>query len=381
MAKIIFWFSAALIFYVYAGYLGVWIIVGSIFNRRRVKKDIFPSVTLIIPAFNEEKVIKDKLENSLSLDYPQGKLEIVVCSESTDQTNSIVSTYAQKGVKLFTYRKRQGKSAMLYDAVPQTQGEIIVFSDANAIFAENALKELLNNFADARIGAVCGRLKIANPQESAVSWGEYLYKQYEGLLRKYNSRLLSVLGVDGSIFALRRTLYLPISPQRGDDFELAARILIKGFGVVFEPEAVSFEKAALSSAVEATRKIRIVSWFLRSALILLKEMLWPFKGLLIFQLVSHKILRWYSPGFFILLFFSSLVLSSSHILYALVFAVQVVFYLAGTVGWIIFEGSGRKSPAGLKLPFYFLVFNSAFLLGVLRGIFLKPKPFWEKSQR
>lgn len=370
-----------LISYVYGGYLGLSIFLGWLFSKPVKQEDIFPKITLLIAAFNEQGVIKEKLDNSLKLDYPEDKIEIVVCSESSDQTNKIVSEYASCGVKLFSYQKRQGKSAMIYKTISKISGEIIVFSDANAIYEEDALKKISRNFTEKNIGAVVGRLNIINPEESAVSQGESLYKKYEALLRKSNSQMRSVLGVDGSMFAIRRSVYLPISADRGDDFELAVRILIKGFGVVFEPEAISYEKGSVREFSEVKRKVRIVSWFLKSSFILLKEMVVSFKGKLIFQLISHKILRWFSPFFFISLLVSSFFLQRINFFYGAAFYSQIIFYLFGLVGWGLSGKTNRKIPGILKIPVYFLVFNYAFIVGVFQGLFRKQKPFWETSQR
>ncbi len=377
----IFWTSLLLISYVYGGYLGLSIFLGWLFSKPVKQEDIFPKITLLIAAFNEQGVIKEKLDNSLKLDYPEDKIEIVVCSESSDQTNKIVSEYASCGVKLFSYQKRQGKSAMIYKTISKISGEIIVFSDANAIYEEDALKKISRNFTEKNIGAVVGRLNIINPEESAVSQGESLYKKYEALLRKSNSQMRSVLGVDGSMFAIRRSVYLPISADRGDDFELAVRILIKGFGVVFEPEAISYEKGSVREFSEVKRKVRIVSWFLKSSFILLKEMVVSFKGKLIFQLISHKILRWFSPFFFISLLVSSFFLQRINFFYGAAFYSQIIFYLFGLVGWGLSGKTNRKIPGILKIPVYFLVFNYAFIVGVFQGLFRKQKPFWETSQR
>ena len=156
----IFWTSLLLISYVYGGYLGLSIFLGWLFSKPVKQEDIFPKITLLIAAFNEQGVIKEKLDNSLKLDYPEDKIEIVVCSESSDQTNKIVSEYASCGVKLFSYQKRQGKSAMIYKTISKISGEIIVFSDANAIYEEDALKKISRNFTEKNIGAVVGRLNI-----------------------------------------------------------------------------------------------------------------------------------------------------------------------------------------------------------------------------
>lgn len=380
MSYYIFWISAILLIHIYIGYLGISILLGKIFRKTLIKKEIVPTVSLLIPAFNEQEIIGEKLENSLDLDYPKEKLEIVVVSESNDKTNSIISQYVERGVILYTYKTRQGKSKMLYDAVPKTKGEIIIFSDANAIYKKDALRKLVRNFSDQRIGGVLGRLCIANPEDSTISEGESIYKKYEGLLRKHNSYLHAVLGADGSMLGIRRELYSPVSPTQSDDFELAIRVRLKGLGVTFEPEAISYENAAVSSRDEIRRKIRIVSGFFRSSFVFLKEALCPFRGLLIFQIISNKILRWLSPYFLILFFFANLAIYKTHSFYGIVFALQILFYVIALTSGIYIKTTKRGLAKLLGMPFYFITFNLAFLVGVWKGLLCGHKSFWEKTR-
>jgi cellulose synthase/poly-beta-1,6-N-acetylglucosamine synthase-like glycosyltransferase len=381
MTKIFFWASIFFIFYTYLGYPLISLFLGIFFKKRINRGDFFPSLSLIIPAFNEESVIREKLENSLKLDYPKQKLEIIVCSESTDNTNSIVKEYSKRRVKLVEFSGRQGKSKMLYNTVPLSKGQVLVFSDANSIYSKNALIKLSGNFADSAIAAVAGKLSITNSKFSAISAGESWYKKYENIIRRFDSLRHSVIGVDGAMFALRREAYFPLSPERGDDFELAVEVLIRNKGVVFEPEAVCFEKASLASQVEIKRKIRIVSWFLKSFFILLSKMFSPFKPGLIFRMISHKLLRWFSPYFFISLFFASFFLLKQGFFFKLIFISQSIFYFFGALGWLLKERKKVIIPLALKIPFYFLVVNYAFLAGTVAAARQKQRPFWEKSQR
>ena len=379
MLEVIFWISIIILIYIYFGYLGISIFLGALLGKPVIKKDIYPTVSLIIAAYNEEKVIKEKLENSLNLDYPKEKLEIIVASESTDATDSIVSSCIPRGVVLYAYPSRQGKSSIVFETVSKVKGDIVVFSDANAIYEKDAIKKLVRNFYDTSVGGVLGRLVISNPQDSSISHGESIYKKYEAVLRKYNSRVGSVLGADGSMLAIRRELYAPLNKTRGDDFELAIRVLIKGRGVVFEPEAISYEEASTVSKDEINRKIRMVSWFFKSSFIFLKEMLWPLRPLLIWQLFSNKILRWLSPWFLIILFFSNLYLTKIHPFYAWTLAGQIIFYILGIIGECYLKIGKKKEPNKIvRLVHFFCVFNYAFLVGTLRAFFFKAEPTWEK---
>ncbi|MFC1667407.1 glycosyltransferase [Candidatus Omnitrophota bacterium] len=379
MSKIIFWSSFFIVFYIYFGYIGFSILLSKLFGKRVKKKDIYPSLSIIVPCYNEENVIRQKLENLCSVDYPKNKLQIMIVSESKDKTNDIVREFKNKGVELYAHEERHGKTVLLYKTVPYARGDILVFSDANAIYEKDALKKLSRNFYEEKIGAVTGVLKIKNPDKSSISKGEYIYKKYETLLRKSTSKLRCLLNADGSIFAIRKKLYSPISPERGDDFELVIRVLLKGYDSVFEPEAISYEDASLTVKAESARKIRMVSWFLKSTMILLKEMFLKFRVGLIFQIISHKLLRWLSPYFLMILFISNLMLWKEGSLYFFFLVLQASLYLMGILGIYISSVKKKKIPFILGAIKYFLMFNYAFMVGVFKGlVFRKDSPEWEK---
>lgn len=382
MAKIIFWISIFTILYTYFGYIAICILLGKLFGKKIKKKEMYPYISIIVPCYNEENIIRQKLENLLSLDYPKDKLQIMIASESTDKTNEIVSGLKDEGVELYAYKGRHGKPVLLYKTVPKARGEIIVFSDANAIFKKDALKKISRNFYEERIGAVSGILMIANPSASPISKGEYIYKRYEAILRKSNSAMRCLLNADGSIFAIRKKLYRPISPERGDDFELVGRILIGGYHSVFEDEAISYEDACTVARKEAARKIRMVSWFLKSFLILLKEMLLKFRFGLIFQMISHKLLRWLSPFFFIALFISNFMLWKGGLIYRSLLMIQIAVYLMGILAIYVSGVKKRRPPFILGAVEYFLMFNYSFMVGIIKGLTPhKTSPDWEKVRK
>lgn len=376
--SIVFYFSLLALFYTYFGYLILSIILGEIFTETIDKKEIFPKVTLLIPAYNEENVIAEKMENSLSLDYPKDLLEIVVASESNDGTNDIVQSFKDKGVVLYSFKERRGKSRMLYDVYPKAKGEIVVFSDANAIYETQAIKKLVQNFHDKRIGGVLGHLIITNPDKSSISEGESVFKKYESILRIANTNQLAIVGADGTMLAIRKELYFPISPERGDDFELALRVRINGYAMVFEPEAISYENASTDFLAEIRRKRRIVSWFFKSSFILLWEMLLKGKWFLMYQVIFNKLFRWFSPYFLILLFVSSFILSPENVFYQIVLYLQIAFYIVSLLSGIFIKKADNKFQKILRMPFFFVVFNYAFLIGTLEGMFMRQRPFWKK---
>ena len=376
--KIVFWLAVFLIVYSYFGYPIILMILGTVKRKKINKKEITPTVSLLVLAYNEEKVIREKIENSLDLDYPGDKLEIVVASESTDKTNEIVREYTEQGIILYSFKKREGKQVMIYRVIPLLKGEIVVLSDASALYKKDALRKLVKDFNDPTIGCVCGELKYLNPQGVSIGETEGLYWRYETFIRKLESKVHSVLGASGSIYAIRKKLYVPISKYRGDDFEIPIKIAQQGYGVILEPEAVSFEKTSSTTKEEFRRKVRIVAWFWKSTLILIKDSLKPFKGLLIFQLISHKLLRWLVPLFLALLFISNIFLTS-YLLYRILLLAQIIFYLLSFWGYIEDQRKNKLNRI-INVPYYFSMVNFAAFLGFCKFILGRQGNVWEKTR-
>jgi len=376
MLEEFFWILIFLILYCYIGYPLILLILGFLFGKKVEKKEIFPSVSLLIPVYNEEKIIRQKIENSLALDYPKEKLEIIVASESNDRTNEIVKEYKDKGVKLIEFKGRKGKQYTIFRTLPKCKGEIIVLTDANGMFKKDALKKLVRSFADPKIGCVCGELRYINPKKVAVGEGETIYWKYDTFIKKLESKLHSVLGAHGSIYALRKNLYNPLSEYRGDDFELPIRVAQQGYGVVWEPEAISEEEVYPETKREFKRKVVIIGWHFRSGLILLKESFKKLRFLLIFQLISHKILRWLIGFFLLFLFLSNLFLLDKPF-YLILFIGQILFYLLAILGYIL-DKKEKKLNKFINLPYYFCMVNLAALVGVINGVLGRQTPTWEK---
>jgi len=376
VAIAIFWISVFCVLCSYFGYPLI-LIALMLFTSTKVDKErITPSVTLLIPVYNEEAVIEKKIKNSLTLDYPKEKLEIVVASEADDGTNEIVEKFGSRGVKLFVYPGRKGKQNTIYRAVPKCSGEVIVFTDANGMFRKDAVRKLVQNFNDPHVGCVSGELRYVNPQKTSIGESEGLYWKYECLIKRLESRIQSVLGANGSIYAIRKKLYSPLSKYRGDDFELPIRVAQQGYGVVWEPEAISEEDASIATVEEFSRKIRIVAWVWRSVWVLLKDSLKKFRLLLAFQLISHKILRWL-VGFLMVLIFASNAFLLGRAFYSVVFFGQVAFYSLAVFGYIQ-DRKGRCLNKAVNLAYYFCMVNLAAMLGVLKGMRGSQKPTWDK---
>lgn len=374
--QLILWLSASLILYCYLGYPLILMVLGLFLGKKIKRGEITPSISLLICAHNEEKVIENKIKNSLALDYPKDKLEVIVASESNDKTDEIVEKYKGEGVKLFAYPKKKGKPYTIYRTLPKCKGKIIIFTDANAMFRKDAVRKLVRNFNDPRIGCVSGELKYINPGNVSIGESEGIYWKYEILLKRLESKIYSVLGANGSIYAMRKELYSPLSEYRGDDFDLPIRVAQQGYGVVWEPEAISEEKVYSEAKKAFKKKIIIVGWHFGGAFLLLKDSVKKFQPLLIFQLISHKILRWMIPFFLILIFLTNTFLLTN-VFYLILFIGQIVFYSLAILSCCQ-ERKGRKLNKLMNLIHYFCVVNLAALVGIIKGLLRQQKTTWEK---
>ncbi len=363
----LFWGSVLLIFYVYLGYPLLLLVMHMLFRSEPVRKqDIEPDVTLIISAYNEEDVIARKLENSLALDYPAEKLEILVISDcSDDRTDEIVASFADRGVKLLRMPERGGKTVGLNAAVPQAKGEIIIFSDANAMYDRNVVRAIVRNFADERVGAVTCESRYEIEEGDTSTESENLYWRYELALKRLESELGSLVGGDGAIYAIRKALYRRMKPSDLSDFVNPLQIVSQGFRNVYEPEAFSFEKGGESFEKEFRRKVRIVNRAWRG-MMSMRHVLNPFRyGFFAIQAISHKLLRWLVPAFMVVAFVSNISLLGEHIFYKFTFTLQVLFYLLAVVGWL---QSRREEIARMfYIPYYFCLVNWASLKGIIEN--------------
>ena len=374
--QILFWGGIGLILYTYFGY-PVFLYILSLFRTHATAKNgqFEPMVSLVITAYNEASVIREKLENSLRLDYPAGKLEIIVVSDcSTDQTDSIVREYESKGIQLLRMPERHGKTIAQNAAVNACSNEIIVFSDANAMYQPDAIRKLIQNFADAEVGCVCGELTYINQLDSIAGQEENLYWKYEQCLKRMENQVGTILGANGSIYAIRKEVYIPLGEDMISDFIEPLRIVTQGNKLVYEPEAISTEVTCQNFRDEFRRKKRIV---LRSIYGLFKtrSLLNIFKfPMLAFQLVSHKVLRWATPLFLILIFLSNILLISKPF-YGVFFVLHVLFYVIALLGYA-FEKRETKQLI-LYAPFYFCMVNLASLLGIIGFLQGKSITFWQ----
>ncbi len=380
MIQVLFWVSAFCLIYSYAVYPLILLFIDK-FNRSRTRqfRPFEPGVTIIIAAYNEEKVIGRKIENCLKLDYPQDKMEVIIASDgSTDKTAEITRSYESSGVRLLDFPRRRGKVNVLNEAVEQARKEIIVFSDANTIFAPGAIKKLVRNFSDEEVGAVCGALEFVNAEGSRTGELEGIYWRFETFLKRIEGSHGALLGANGAIYAIHKSLFERCPPDTiVEDFVLPMKIMEKGYRVVYEPQAFATEEAAAHIIQEKKRRIRIGAGDFQS-LGMLKSLLNPMRGFPAFAFWSHKVLRWFAPLFLIAAFMTNALLIK-HPLYALIFLVQCMFYISAIIGQIL-SWSGRHIRF-FSLCYYFVSMNIALLLGL--GMYLtgKHNVKWNRTER
>lgn len=373
---ILFWLCILLVIYVYAGYPLLLLVLRWVRRKAIAANDGYePHVTLIISAYNEQTVIGKKIENSLVLQYPAEKLEIIVVSDcSTDGTDEIVSACPDRRVKLLRMPQRGGKTAGLNAAVPQAKGEIVIFSDANALYAPLAVRKIVRNFADPAVGAVTGESRYTIGDGDTSTESENLYWRYELALKKLESHVSSLVGGDGAIYAIRRDLYEPLQAEDLSDFVNPLQIVAKGYRNVYEQEAVSYEGGGESFDKEFRRKVRIVNRAWRG-LMRVPRVLNPFRfGLFAVQVISHKLLRWLVPVFMLFALFSNFFLLAVHPFYETAFALQIFFYTLAFAGYL--QKNKQQLGRLFYIPYYFCLVNWASLQGILENYAGKKYAVW-----
>lgn len=364
------------IIYIYAGYPVIMFLLG-IFRKRPKRGDEtdLPSVALIISVYNEERIIREKIENSLSIDYPEDLLKIIIASDgSTDDTDAIVRGYeGRHNVVLKSFDRREGKSATLNKAVLGIEEDILVFSDANAFYKEDSIKKLVRNFSDEEAGCVVGRL-IYMDNDSYVGQGESLYWRYEGLLNKLESRLRSVLVATGTIFAIRRELFRPVMKDVANDLQTAADVAMQDYGVVYDEEAIAYERSSVYFSEEFNRKKRIIIQGLTGFRRLKAEFGGSFR---IFQFVSRKMLRWWVGPSLPVLYMANMFILDRPIFYTF-FLLQNAFYIFAIVGAILRKGKIKSKV--FYVPFYFVMVNAAAFAAIMTYSSGERLSSWDKAE-
>jgi len=334
-----------------------------------------PSVSFIITAYNEEKAIKGKILNTLKLDYPAEKMQIIVASDgSTDQTEEIARSFSSRNVKLISVSGRKGKTAVQNAAVVQATGDILVFSDATSMYEKDAIKELVRFFDDPEIGCVGGRLIYRTEGNSASSKGGKTYWEYERWIKENEAEINSLIGVSGAIYAVRKSIFTNIPPDQISDFVIALQTVEYGYRVAYAPRATCSETTIRQAGNEFGMRVRITLRSLR-ALWYKRAIINPFRyGFYSVQLISHKLFRYLTPQMLlILILFNALLLEN--LAYRYFFGVQVGFYSLAIAGRILDSKGYYFKPA--SMAYYFCLINIASLLAFFRFMMGERMITWE----
>lgn len=397
-AEILFFTALALILYSYVGYPILLMLLSYLFPRRTRRAKIMPRLSLIITAHNEEQTMHAKLLNALSLDYPRDRYEIIVASDcSTDRTDAIVNSFAMQGVRLYREARHYGKTIAQNRAVKLSTGEILVFSDATTIYENQALRAIVRPFADPQVGCVAGQLVYLTPNSpTVVGKGCRSYWSYEKLLKYFESRLGSLIGVSGCLYAVRRSCHAQIRDDMIDDFVVASEIRAQGLRTVYEPEAVAFEYTNEGYRDEFKMRVRIIKQTL-SALARYRHLLnWRENRSFLFQMVSHKVMRYLVPFFLLALLVANYALvnwndcvqvlhgdfsgvaqrSPLAQWFLLCWGGQILFYLSAVVGYVLTK-LHLKRLGPLALPVYFVLVNLAVLIAILTSLSGENYVVWE----
>ncbi|WP_316812016.1 glycosyltransferase family 2 protein [Pedobacter heparinus] len=386
---IAFWISLFIIIYTFVGYglvLFVLIKIKRIFTKPQVfilVPDDLPNVTLLIAAYNEEDIITDKVNNTLGLNYPKDKLQIVFITDgSSDRTAERLRN--REGITLLHEDTRAGKMAAIKRAIPFINGDITVFTDANTFLNKDAILELVKHYQNNKVGAVAGEKRILVEEKAdASSAGEGFYWKYESALKKWDYELYSNVGAAGELFSIRTALYQPVeSDTIIDDHMIAMRIAEKGYTIAYEPNAYAMETASANTKEELKRKIRIAAGGIQSILRLKKAANPLYYPVLTFQYISHRVLRWTITPFLLILAFilnGLIALNDGTLLYQMLFAAQILFYLLSLLGLFFESKNIRIKP--FFIPYYFCVMNYAVIAGIIRYFKKSQSAAWEKSRR
>lgn len=374
--EILFWlfaFGAVYSYFIYPLLL-------SVLPRRvpqRTTSTELPAISVIITAHNEAARLQRKLDNTLSLDYPRERLEIIVASDaSTDATDAIAKTYADRGVRLVRAEERKGKEHAQLHAIRAASNDILVFSDVATDLAPDALHRLARVFADPRVGAVSSEDRFVSDSGEVV--GEGAYVRYEMWLRRLESSVNSLVGLSGSFFAARKSVCEQWDISVPSDFNTALNCVRLGLVAVSHPDVVGYYRGIADERKEYARKQRTVIRGM-AALARRVDVMNPFRfGVFAWQVFSHKLMRWLVPWFLVGLLLVSIALAHTHVFYAFALAAQVAFYLLAFTGRV---STALRRSALFKIPYFFVQANAAIAHASVSFLTGTRVTVWNPSKR
>jgi cellulose synthase/poly-beta-1,6-N-acetylglucosamine synthase-like glycosyltransferase len=376
LALVLFIAASALIVYVYIGYPLLLALVSAFAKQKRAELGYTPTLSVLIAAYNEEANIQRKIEQTLALAYPADKLEILVLSDcSNDRTDAIVNAFEDPRVRLVRPTQRRGKTHVQNLGAALAGGEVLVFSDATAIYHPQALQYLACNYEDQRVGAVSGRYQYFDATgESPTGLGSIAFWNYENWIKAMQSRIKTISGCCGCIYSVRRSAYTELPDDVISDLVQPLWVIKQGMRVVFESRAQAFEETTESTSKEFRMRVRIVTRAIRGVLSV-RELLNPIRsGYIALQLWSHKALRWLVPVFMLMLLLSSAILAGTSTAIQMLFLTQLTFYGFALLTALVPLHSWWK-PLGL--PLYFCLMNAAALGGFVEIARGKKYVVWE----
>ncbi len=362
-AAAVFWVAAFLLFYVYAGYPLLLALIGLFVRGKRPEQGNYPRLSVLIAAYNEEAAIAEKIKQTLALEYPKDKLEVLVLSDcSTDRTDEIVKSYPDSRVRLVRMAERRGKTSAQNFGIREAQGEVVVFSDATAIYHPRALAYLATNYQDPKVGAVSGRYKYFDPEDqSPTGLGSSAFWNYENMIKMMQSKIRTITGCCGCIYSVRKAAYTDLADDIISDLVQPLQVIRKGYKVLFEDRALAYEETTKSTREEFSMRVRVVTRAMRG-LLSVSDVLMPWKfAWPAFQLWSHKVLRWMVPLFLMTIFISNLFLLDSQLFRALMVA-QLAFYAAAILN-VVLPLHRVWKPLGI--PLFFCTLNAAALFSMV----------------
>jgi cellulose synthase/poly-beta-1,6-N-acetylglucosamine synthase-like glycosyltransferase len=381
-AFFVFWGCAAVVAYTYIVYPVLLVLLAAVRRGAVAPRELddadLPNVSVLIVAHNEESVIRERIENLLALDYPKDKLELVIASDSSqDRTVDIVNEYGDRSIRLIAFTERTGKAAVLDSAIPRLAGSIAVLSDANTMMDRSAVRRLVRWFHNPQVGVVCGKLVLTDP--ATGSNVDSLYWRFETLLKRSEGKLGALLGANGGIYAIRRSVFQGVRHDTiVDDFviPLLARVRT-GCAIIYDETAIAYEETPPEIAVEFRRRARIGAGGFQSMAVLW-PLLDPRKGWIALTFASHKVLRWLCPFFLIGLAAANLVLVNSGI-YGVTLLVGILLGTVALLGQYLSLGS--SAGRALRLTTMFATMNAALLVGFFRWASGRQRAAWDRTAR
>ncbi|TWX67622.1 glycosyltransferase family 2 protein [Colwellia sp. C1TZA3] len=347
-------------------------------QRRTLNIKDYPAVTVIIAAYNEESCIKARVENLLTLDYPKDKLTLLIGSDgSDDQTAEILSAFDIKNLHVHIFDTNRGKMSVLNDLVEKTTDDIIIFSDANTHFQSDTIEQLARHFSNDKIGAVCGELHLVDGDTGDNK--DNVYWRYEQVLKFHESRLNALQGANGAIYAIRKSLFMPLPANTiVDDFQIAMNVAKQGFRLVYDPEAIAVEEIAPNLAEEKGRRVRIGLGNYQAFF----KMFWALNPLLGWRFVayiSHKVCRWFVPHLMLIALITNVLLLDSGF-YQVILLAQLIFYFAAFYG-IKQQADGKKTATLIALLAFFVAMNLALMRGFIKYFSSNVQGTWQRTTR